>query len=90
MRSALTGLRASPDFSALSLFLPKGHKSVNPLKGIAEKPQHNPSRYVKARSALIDARFLGPFDSIAFSSESFWRIESLPACEINVSWVFGF
>jgi hypothetical protein len=45
---------------------------------------------VKARSALIDARFLGPFDSIAFSSESFWRIESLPACEIKLSWVLVF
>jgi hypothetical protein len=84
MRSALAGLRPSADFS----FDYFGLRPKSSSRFGHGKTSHNPSRYVKARSALIDARFLGPFDSKAFSTESFWRIESLPACEINVSWVF--
>jgi hypothetical protein len=86
MRSALAGLRPSADFS-FDNFALRANLSSRFGHG---KTSHNPSRYVKARSALIDARFLGPFDSKAFSTESFWRVESLPACEIKVSCVFGF
>jgi hypothetical protein len=86
MRSALAGLRPSADFSFDNFGLrPKSSSRFG-----HGKTSHNPSRYVKARSTLIDARFLGPFNSKAFSTESFWRIESLPACEIKVSGVFGF
>jgi hypothetical protein len=86
MRSALAGLRPSADFSFDNFGLrPKSSSRFG-----HGKTSHNPSRYVKARSALIDARFLGPFDLKAFSTESFWRVENLPACEINASWVLGF